>query len=123
MATISSHVLDAVVGSHAAGIRVECYLLSGDGRKLVFDVTANSEGRINMEVGALKPEEQYELVFYAKDYFAKAPLPVQGDPVMTEVVTRLSVTSDHAKYHVPVVLSPHSYTVWWSAAPFTDRAV
>ena len=117
MAIISSHVLDSVVGSHAAGIRVQCFLLSGESRVLVFDVNANDEGRITEQVSSVTAAEQYELVFYAKDYFNGLSLPTIGDPVMTEVVTRLSVNNDAAKYHVPVVLSPHSYTVWWSAAP------
>lgn len=117
MATISSHILDSVVGSHAAGIRVQCFLLCGDRRQLTFDVIADDEGRITEPVAATDSASQYELVFYAKDYFAKHSLPSNGDPVMTEVVTRLAINNDDAKYHVPVVLSPHSYTVWWSAAP------
>ena len=117
MAIISSHILDSVVGSHAAGIRVQCYLLSGSSRILTVDVSANDEGRITETVAATDTASQYELVFYAHDYFTALSLPSIGDPVMTEVVTRLSVNSDDAKYHVPVVLSPHSYTVWWSAAP------
>ena len=117
MATISSHVLDSVVGSHAAGIRVQCFLLSGDSRTQVFDVLANEEGRITEQVKSTGTTEQYELVFFANDYFAGLSLPTIGDPVMTEVVTRLSVNNDDTRYHVPVVLSPHSYTVWWSAAP------
>lgn len=117
MATISSHILDSVVGSHAAGIRVQCYLLSGDTRVQIFDVHANDEGRITEVVSAINAEDRYELVFYAKEYFDKMALPTQGEPVVTEVVTRMSVMNSDAKYHVPVVLSPHSYTVWWSAAP------
>lgn len=117
MAIVSSHILDSVVGSHAAGIRVQCFLLSGESRVLKFDVTANDEGRITETVAATDSASQYELVFYANDYFTGLSLPAKGDPVMTEVVTRLSVNNDDAKYHVPVVLSPHSYTVWWSAAP------
>lgn len=32
MATISSHVLDAVNGTHAGGVRVECRRLGDEGR-------------------------------------------------------------------------------------------
>lgn len=117
MATISSHVLDSVLGSHAAGIRVQCFLLSGESRALVFDVNANDEGRITEQVKSIAASDQYELIFFARDYFNTLLLPTIGDPVMTEVVTRMSVNDDDARYHVPVVLSPHSYTVWWSAAP------
>ena len=117
MATISSHVLDSVAGSHAAGIRVQCYLLSGASRTLVFDVKASDEGRITESVNSVDAAEQYELVFFARDYFAATALPSTGEPAVTEVVMRLSVTNDDAKYHVPVMLSAHSYSVWWSAVP------
>jgi len=45
MATISSHVLDSVIGTHAAGIRVQCFRRdAGGANTLVFDQKANEQG-------------------------------------------------------------------------------
>ena len=47
MAKLTSHVLDAVDGVHASGIRIELVEILGDVRNKVFDINANDEGRID----------------------------------------------------------------------------
>ena len=50
MSIISSHILDAVHGCSASGIRVMFHsILNNQEFKLVFDVNANEEGRIMEE--------------------------------------------------------------------------
>lgn len=119
MATISSHILDSVSGDHARGIRVACYRLNKSGNnQQLFDVIANEEGRISEALGVAPghQEAQYELVFYVADYFkTQIPsLPARGQQIMPEVVIRIRMPSPEARYHIPLVLSPHSYTIWWS---------
>ncbi len=110
MATISSHVLDSVHGCSLGGVKVEMFRLLGEGgREPVFSVVADDEGRIAVPVEPV-PEAQYELVFDTGDIFA-ASTSVQ---IMDQVVIRLSMPDAEARYHIPVLLSPHSYSVWWS---------
>lgn len=120
MATLSSHVLDSVIGTHASGIRVCCYQLNeDDSRSEVFDVQAGSDGRI-AEVIQVEPAPDtldYELVFYSRDYYASKQLPDDGYQIMNTVVVRLNLPDPDATYHVPLMLAPHSYSVWWSGAP------
>ena len=51
MATISSHVLNSVDGTHAGGVRVQCWrILDSGARESVFDVRSGEDGRIGATV-------------------------------------------------------------------------
>ena len=118
MATISSHVLDSVIGTHASGIRIECFRLAGVANKeKLFDVIANEEGRIAqpVEINAADNNAQYELVFHSAAYFDAQPATPKARQIMDVVVVRIAIPEPQGKVHIPVVLSPHSYTIWWSA--------
>ncbi|MEM7029390.1 MAG: hydroxyisourate hydrolase [Chloroflexota bacterium] len=118
MATISSHVLDSIVGDHARHIRVACFRLIGEtGKQKVFDVIANEDGRITEQVDVDNDpgNVSYELVFHSADYFKAQPATPEARQIMDTVVVRISIPEPQAKIHIPVVLSPHAYTVWWSA--------
>ncbi len=112
MATISSHVLDSVVGDHARAIAIDCIRVSD--RSVLFSSIANREGRIS-ETVAIEPSAEYELVFHTAAYFAdRHPLPSDGGQILNCVVVRLQMPDPDGKYHIPVMISPHSYNIWWS---------
>ncbi len=114
MATISSHVLDSVIGDHAGGLRIQCYQInSPTDRNLLFDVVASGEGRIAEEI-KVADSSSVELVFQSAEYFSSRGMSEQGIQIMPEVVVRLALPDSSAKYHIPVMLSPHSYSIWWS---------
>lgn len=118
MATISSHVLDSIIGTHARGIRVECFRLTGAANKeKLFDVIANEEGRIAVpvEIDVADSDVQYELVFHSAAYFNSQPATPKARQIMDVVVVRMVIPDPQGRVHIPVVLSPHSYTIWWSA--------
>lgn len=114
MATISSHVLDSVVGDHARGIRIQCFQVGN--QTAVFDEIGNEQGRILVEVDVAEGEERpFELVFHTAAYFAAQPNMPEARQIMNEVVVRFVIPDANSKIHIPLVLSPHSYTIWWSA--------
>lgn len=116
MATISSHVLNAVDGSHAAGVRVECFRLGDDGpAEPVFSVTSAEDGRIaaTADVDGADEGRVYELVFHVGEYFDRDG-PAEEARIMPTIVLRLRMPDPDARYHVPVIASPHGYSVWWS---------
>ena len=120
MATISSHVLDSVIGTHASGIRVQCYQRNDDGgSRLVFDIVANSQGRISEDVAIDATEAcgDYDMVFHSADYYKSKHLPDDGFQILKKIVVRLALPDPDEKYHLPIMLSPHSYSVWWSGKP------
>ena len=117
MAVISSHVLDSVKRISAAGSRVEFFRFSEDrSAQRLFETHSDSEGRISEPV-ALEDDPAgtiYELVFHTGDYFPVAVIAQGSHHNMQSVVVRISLPDPNARYHIPGVLSPHSYTVWWS---------
>ena len=117
MATVSSHVLDSVHGNSAIGIRCQLFQLSGaNERRQLFDVHADGEGRIaeNVVIDASNRGHEFELVFHGSDYFAGQGLAV--DSIVSTVVIRFVMDQDR-RYHLPLMLSPHSYSTWWSGQP------
>ena len=117
MATVSSHVLDAVAGNSAIGFRVQLFrLLSDSQRELVFDVVSDHEGRIlqQVKIPQAGAEQEFELVFFSQDYFRNNTAIADIPQNMKTVVARFSMCERDKRYHIPLVLSPHSYTIWWS---------
>jgi len=118
MATLSTHTLDSVSGNSAKNVRVQLFRLLGDCEKeLVFDVRTNEEGRLseNFESGGAATEN-YELVFHSGYYLGQKNLQ-EDNPVIDLVVIRLNVHDFERRYHIPLLIAPHNYTVWWSGTP------
>ena len=120
MAIISTHTLDSISGNSATNVRVQLFRLLGDCEKeLVFDTLTNQEGRLSktFESGGATAEE-YELVFKSGEYLGQYYLQ-EANPVMDSVVIRLNVRDFERRYHIPLLIAPHNYTVWWSGTPET----
>jgi len=115
MATVSSHILDSVNGKSAVGIRSQLFQLVGDTeRQLIFDVVADQEGRVaeTVVIDDANSGCEFELVFHGSEYFSSQGQDA-GSMVKT-VVLRFVMNDEQERYHMPVMLSPHSYSTWWS---------
>ena len=118
MAILSTHTLDSVSGNSATNVRVQLFRLLGDSEKeLVLDSRTNQEGRLSetFEAGGAVAEK-YELVFHSGDYLGEQNLQ-EENPVMDSVVIRMNVRDFERRYHIPLLIAPHNYTVWWSGTP------
>ena len=115
MAILSTHTLDSVSGNSAKNVRVQLFRLLGNCKKeLVFDTHTNQEGRLSENFGSGgASRENFELVFHSGDYLGQQNLQ-EVDPVMDSVVIRLNVSDFERRYHIPLLIAPHNYTVWWS---------
>ncbi|MEM7207067.1 MAG: hydroxyisourate hydrolase [Pseudomonadota bacterium] len=117
MATVSTHILDSTNGSSAAGIRAQLFRLkSADERVAVFNVHTDNEGRIAETISKQDwdASDEYELVFHSGDYFSHIKQD-DKEPSGKTVVLRFSMPEFGKRYHMPVMLSPNSYSVWWSS--------
>ena len=118
MAILSTHTLDSVSGNSATNVRVQLFRLRGDYHKeLIFDTRTNQEGRLSetFESGGSAAEE-YELVFHIGVYLGQQNLQ-EANPVIDSVVIRLNVSDFEQRYHIPLLIAPHNYTIWWSGTP------
>lgn len=113
MGRLSTHVLDTAQGIPAAGISVQLWALSGGERTLLRTLTTNSDGRTErplLEGDALRVGV-YELVFAAGAYF-RQHLSLPEPAFLDEVVVRFGMADASASYHVPLLLSPWSYSTY-----------
>ncbi|MCK4707034.1 MAG: hydroxyisourate hydrolase [Gammaproteobacteria bacterium] len=113
MGCLTTHVLDTANGCPAANIRVELYSLN-DGRSLIKESTTNTDGRLDKPL--LENEAflkgRYELVFHAGDYFSASGLQLPDPPFVEDVVLRFGIADRDQHYHVPLLVSPWSYSTY-----------
>ena len=112
MTKLTTHCLDTFSGKPAKGIKVEVYSISGKREKLNSTIL-NDNGRSDKPLieGAAFKEGQYELIFFVGDYFKKmTDLP--KIPFLDEVVIRFGISNSKEHYHVPLLVSPWSYSTY-----------
>ncbi len=113
MGRLTTHVLDTARGRPGVGVAIEVYGLSG-GRRLLASVETNSDGRCDrplLEGDDLVPGI-YELVFHAGAYFARTGMTLPEPPFVDEIVVRFGVAEADQHYHVPLLVSPWSYSTY-----------
>ena len=111
-AKLSTHVLDTAAGRPAAGVRVELHRLDGSADKAAMaDVTTDADGRAMLLTADRMAAGRYRLLFHVGDYFAAAG---NGDARrFIDVVPVLFAIDDAAAgYHVPLLVSPWSYSTY-----------
>lgn len=115
MARVTSHTLNAVDGSHAGSIAVTLTRIGA--RTPLFASQMDAAGRLSQEVDltASDPEAMYELVFATGAYWAKRGFGDTQSPPIPEIVQRFQMPDPSGIYHMPIILSPHGYSVWRSS--------
>jgi 5-hydroxyisourate hydrolase len=84
-------------------------------RKSIFGEKMDEGGRLSKEISEPDDTAVYELVFKTGDYFKALAIDRNGPQISNEVVIRFEMKDPDGKYHIPLMLSPNSYSVWWSA--------
>ena len=114
MGKLTTHVLDTANGCPAQGISIELYHLQKQERRLLKTVITNEDGRCfapllddeDMRVG------EYELVFHAADYFRRKAQALAEPPFLDAIPLRFAISDAGAHYHVPLLVSPWSYSTY-----------
>jgi 5-hydroxyisourate hydrolase len=112
---ITTHVLDVTIGRPARGVRVELYELgSGSERKLVVDVATNADGRTDKPLISADQARagRFELLFHVGDYLRRQHAELADPPFLDIVPIRFGVADPQAHYHVPLLVSPWSYSTY-----------
>jgi len=114
MGRLSTHVLDTAGGKPAAGLGIRLYAMHGDERRLLKSATTNIDGRTDAPL--LTGDELivgiYELVFCAGDYHRTQGETLASPPFLDEIAVRFGIADPAAHYHVPLLLSPYSYSTY-----------
>ena len=112
---LSTHVLDTMHGCPAAGMQVELYTLQGELTTLVKRVTLNADGRSPdgplYRDGELK-NGTYRLVFDVAAYFKTKGVALPEPTFLNRVTIDFGVANAEQHYHVPLLVSPWSYSTY-----------
>jgi 5-hydroxyisourate hydrolase len=113
MGRLTTHVLDTAHGCPGAGIYVELYCVN-ERLKCIAHTRTNADGRCNqplLEGEAFAPGI-YELVFKTGDYFRQKGVALTEPAFLDDVVLRFGIASIDEHYHVPLLVSPYSYSTY-----------
>ena len=111
MGKLTTHVLDTAHGCPAAGLALQLFDSSN---QLLVSTTTNSDGRVD---GPLLEGERlcagrYRLEFHAGDYFRARGLQLPAVPFVDVVTLAFGIDNAEAHYHVPLLVSPYSYSTY-----------
>ncbi len=114
MGRLTTHVLDTAQGKPAADIEVAVFRIGREERQEMMRTRTNAAGRTATPLLAdlLFVAGTYELIFSVGSYFAAQPVEANDPPFLDEVVIRFTVADAAAHYHVPLLVSPWSYTTY-----------
>ena len=113
MGFLTTHVLNTASGRPAADVLIELFRVDED-RSHLGSARTNEEGRCEEPLlsGADFTIGEYELVFHAGDYFAGDGLQLPEPRFLDRVVIRVGVSDAGQHYHVPLLISPFSYSTY-----------
>jgi 5-hydroxyisourate hydrolase len=112
---LTTHILDTAHGCPAADVEIVVWQIEASGeRTLLKTVHTAADGRTERPL--LQGEElragPYELVFRIGPYF-EARGAVDGRlPFLDDVPVRFGIADPEAHYHVPLLVSPWSYSTY-----------
>ena len=52
-------------------------------------------------------KSEYEMVCKTGDYFSEKK-------IISEIVVKFKMPNPNKKYHIPIIISPNGYSIWWS---------
>ncbi len=115
---LTTHVLDTTRGKPAAGVKIRLYRVSGNSHQKLAETVTNADGRTDAPMldGAKFTAGVYELVFCAGAYLrATGQAGGQaGDGLLflDEIPIRFGVADAGQHYHVPLLISPYTYSTY-----------
>jgi 5-hydroxyisourate hydrolase len=113
--SLSTHVLDTMHGTPAGGMHVQLFTTQNQAAILVKSFALNDDGRApqgllydsaSLRVGT------YRLVFDVAGYFRAKGVDLPDPPFLNHVALDFGVADVSQHYHVPLLVSPWSYSTY-----------
>jgi 5-hydroxyisourate hydrolase len=115
MGHLSTHVLDTMHGTPAAGMQVRLLRLHGDTAHALASFELNADGRhaggALLDAAAMAAG-RYRLVFAVAAYFRQRGVTLPDPPFIDEVNIDFGIADAAGHYHVPLLVSPWSYATY-----------
>lgn len=120
MGRLTTHVLDTTRGQPGSAIGISLYRIDGEQRQCLNTQLTNDDGRCDQPLLAddAFTAGVYELVFAVGPYFTALESSVSSDAPVSEprflddVVIRFGVSAADQHYHVPLLITPYSYSTY-----------
>jgi 5-hydroxyisourate hydrolase len=112
---LSTHVLDTMHGTPAAGMQVALYTTQGEVATLVKAFSLNTDGRNPdgpLYDNASLRAGTYRLVFDVAAYFKARGVDLPEPNFLNRVSLDFGVAHVDQHYHVPLLVSPWSYSTY-----------
>lgn len=115
MGRLTTHVLDTAHGAPAAGMAVTLQRLHDDDRaETLRTLVLNSDGRADGPLleGEAFTAGRYRLLFEVATYFRGRGVALPEPAFVDHVPIAFGVADASAHYHVPLLVSPWSYSTY-----------
>ena len=111
MGKLTTHILDNSMGIPAKEVEIKLYKRNDSSLKLINSAKTNEDGRCNEPLlsGDLFEEGCYEIEFNIGHYYATKDIDC---PFLKDVVIRFYISNSDENYHVPLLISPFSYSTY-----------
>ncbi len=111
---LSTHVLDTMHGCPAAGMAVALYATEGERATLLQRVVLNRDGRTDAPLfdNASLRVGTYRLRFDVAGYFRARGVQLPEPPFLDQVHLDFGIAHADQHYHVPLLVSPWSYSTY-----------
>ena len=111
MGKLTTHILDTSMGTPAKEVEIKLYKRNDSSLKLINSAETNEDGRCNEPLlsGNLFEEGCYEIEFNIGHYYATKDIDC---PFLKDVVIRFYISNSDENYHVPLLISPFSYSTY-----------
>ena len=114
MGKLTTHVLDLHAGTPAAGVRIELHAMDAVVPELLGSTETNGDGRCSSPLleGDTMKAGRYRLSFHVADYYRARNVPLPTPPFIDVAVICFGIAAPAENYHVPLLVSPWSYSTY-----------
>lgn len=114
MAGVTTHVLDTMSGSPAAGMAIELSILSGGAWRPLKNALTNADGRTSAPLLTASEMQagRYRLVFGVANYFRGRGVSLPSPPFLDCVPIEFGIADTNSHYHVPLLCTPWTYSTY-----------
>ena len=113
MGLLTTHALNTMAGKPAADLRIELSIREGDAWRRLKTACTNAQGRTDaplLDASEIR-NDRYELLFHVGEYFAALGIE-QAGAFLEEVPIRFRIFDRSEHYHVPLLMTPWSYSTY-----------
>lgn len=111
---LSTHVLDTHAGRPAPGVLIRLWEVGGSARGLLVETRTNADGRTDQPLVSGQPLRMgtYEIEFHVGAHFRARGVALAGPAFLDVVPVRFGIAEPEGHYHVPLTVSPWSYSTY-----------